>query len=556
MDSGSSDLSDNVSEREMQPEETEGDKANKNNAAELAGWRAAIACDPVEEHRIGGGRTDRRSHVRPLRLFARSDKRPRVRYATHLLPFRSRALPDGFVVATAQSGDHAFFSPDEFRQFQQVPATLPLPRQAELRARFLLGEEVPSPGMRRLLASRRAARRETVSAGPSLHIIVPTLQCAHSCRYCQVSRSLDDAGHTMSLSDLDAACDTIFESTSPTLTVEFQGGDPLLRFDLVERAVRRIQSRNASEQRRIRFVIASTLHQLDEAMCDFLRDNDVYLSTSIDGIAELHNRNRPIPGRDSYQRTIAGVALARERLGHDKVAALMTTTKASLAQPEAIVDEYVRLGFEEIFLRPLSSYGFAKRNQAALGYTVAEFFSFYERGLARVFHWNRQGVPIREVYASILLNKILSTFDAGYVDLQSPTGAGSSVLVYNYDGHVYPSDEARMLAETGDTSLRMGRIGTPMETLLASDLRKDLDRASRVDEIAACQACPYSLFCAPNPVDAQAQFGTLYAPVLETEHCQRHMGMFDAMFAALRTADEDLQDLMHRWAQLTAARDA
>lgn len=470
-------------------------------------------------------------------------------YAPTIQPFRSRVLADGFVLVTSRTGDHAFFAPGEFDQFLESPQLLPLQRQAELRARFLLGDGHPSPGVRRLIASRIAAKRETISAGPSLHILVPTLQCAHSCRYCQVSRSLNDQGHTLTPADLDAACDTIFESSSRTLTVEFQGGDPLLRFDLIERAVLRIKARNMTEHRRIRFVVASTLHQLNAPMCVFFKTHGVHLSTSIDGPRELHNRNRPIPSRDSYERTVAGIAMARAHLGHDSVAALMTTTKASLHHADAIVDEYVRLGFREIFLRPLSSYGFAKRNQALLGYSVRDFFDFYHRGLERVFHWNRQGVEIREVYTSILLNKMLSTFDAGYVDLQSPTGAGSSVLVYNYDGHVYPSDEARMLAETGDTSLRMGRIGTPIQTLLNSPVRSGLVNASDVERAPECQVCPYSLFCAPNPVDAQAQFGTPDVPVHTTEHCQRHMGMFDALFATLRTANDDMLDLFHAWAR-------
>jgi His-Xaa-Ser system radical SAM maturase HxsB len=353
----------------------------------------------------------------------------------------------------------------------------------------------------------------------------------------------------MSIPDIEAACDTIFESASQTLTVEFQGGDPLIRFDLVKHAVLRIQQRNLSEHRRIRFVVASTLHQLDPDMCAFFKEHHVYLSTSIDGPRDLHNRNRPIPGRDSYERTLKGIELARELLGHDAVAALMTTTSASLAYPEAIIDEYVRLGFKDIFLRPLSSYGYAKRNQVLLGYSVQKFFDFYQRGLKRVLYWNSQGVEIREVYACILLNKMLSTFDAGYVDLQSPTGAGSSVLVYNYDGYVYPSDEARMLAETGDKSLRMGRIGEPLEGLLQSSVAQSLAAASKVEDTAGCRDCPYNKYCAPNPVDAQAQFGTPLVPVNNTEHCQRHKGLFDAMFMRVRTAEEDLLDLFYQWAR-------
>lgn len=470
-------------------------------------------------------------------------------YSACVQPTNARLLPDGWVLVTSSTGDHAFFEPDEHEQFLRAPATLPLARQAELRARFMLGEAAPGPGWRRLVASRVAAKRETIVGGPSLHIIVPTLQCAHSCQYCQVSRSLDDVGHTITTTDLDAACDSVFESRSPTLTIEFQGGDPLIRFDLLEHAVLRIQARNTTEGRRVRFVVASTLHQLDAAMCAFFKTHGVYLSTSIDGPAELHNRNRPIPGRNAYDRTLTGVALARKEIGPHAVSALMTTTKASLPHPEAIVDEYVRLGFQEIFLRPLSSYGFAKRNQLSQGYPVEDFIAFYQRGLERVLYWNRQGVALREVYASILLNKLLSPFDAGYVDLQSPTGAGSSVLVYNYDGHVYPSDEARMLAETGDTSLRMGKIGDSIDGLLATDLRRQLAAASDVDQVTGCRDCAYKLFCAPNPVDSQAQFGSLFAPVLETEHCRCHLRLFDTMLTLLRSGNEDLKDLFHQWAR-------
>ena len=471
-----------------------------------------------------------------------------MRYEPVALPFNARHLPDGSTIAVSASGDHAFLSAGDEERLRHAPAGLPLERQADLRARFLLGSREGVVGTRRLLISRQAARREALLAGPSLHILVPTLQCAHSCRYCQVSRALDDDGHAMSIADLDAACDTVFESRSPTLTVEFQGGDPLLRFDLVERAVRRIAERNRTEGRRLRFVVASTLHQLTEAMCSFFKDYGVFLSTSLDGPAALHNRNRPVPGRDAWERTVAGIELARRHLGHDSVSALMTTTRESLPHAEAIVDEHVRLGFADVFLRPLASYGFARRNQARLGYSLEEFAAFYLRGLERVFHWNRQGVSLREVYASILLNKMLSTFDAGYVDLQSPTGAGLSVLVYNYDGHVYPSDEARMLAETGDRSLRLGRIGQPLAQLLGSRVQHELVEASLVQHTPGCIDCAYNLYCGPNPVDAQAQFGTPFGPVQLTEHCRRHLRLFDALFMKLRTADDALLDLFHRWA--------
>ncbi|MBM7335010.1 MAG: His-Xaa-Ser system radical SAM maturase HxsB [Alcanivorax sp.] len=463
------------------------------------------------------------------------------------LPFKYRSLSDESVVAVSESGDHIFLSRRELDLLTESPDQLPLNLRSDLKARFFLKSKF-SPGTDWLLKSRKAAGRETVAGGPSLHIIVPTLQCEHSCQYCQVSRALDDDTHVMSKDNLQLACRTIFQSESQNLTVEFQGGDPLLRFDLVLSAMQQISDINKSENRNIRFVVASTLHQLTPDMCHILKAFGAYLSTSIDGQALLHQRNRPIPTGNAYERTMAGVTLARSIMGEDSVAALMTTTKASLEFPEQIVDEYVRLGFGEIFIRPLSSYGFAKRNQKRLGYSLSEFMEFYQRSFERVLYWNDQGVPIREVYGAILLNKILSPFDSGYVDLQSPTGAGLATLVYNYDGFVYPSDEARMLAESGDHGLRLGPIGEPLDQLLGTSVQKDLIQASLVEETAGCLDCAYSAYCAPNPVDAYAQHGDLYAFPPQTEHCQRHTMLFDFYMEKIKDADMKTRKVFHEWA--------
>ena len=40
--------------------------------------------------------------------------------------------------------------------------------------------------------------------------------------------------------------------------------------------------------------------------CEFCAEEDIYISTSLDGPADLHNRNRRRPGQDSWQRTVAG----------------------------------------------------------------------------------------------------------------------------------------------------------------------------------------------------------------------------------------------------------
>jgi His-Xaa-Ser system radical SAM maturase HxsB len=477
-----------------------------------------------------------------------------VEYGTELYPFRFRRLSGGAIVAVSESGDHTFTSDYELHRLINDPRSIDLERLAELQSKFFVGSHNAS-GTLRLLASRFAAKRETVLNGPSLHVFVPTLQCDHSCRYCQVSRVLEGDGHTMSHSDLARACDSVFESPSQNITIEFQGGEPLLRFDLVRFAIERIAARNRIEKRHLRFVIASTLHQLDERMCEFFREHGVYLSTSIDGTARLHNKNRPRPTRDAYERTVAGIKMARELVSPESVSALMTTTRNSLEHPEAIVDEYVTLGFRDIFLRPMSAYGFARRNASQVGYSLKKFAKFYERALEHILKLNRQGIDFKEVSASIALNKILSPFDGGFVDLQSPTGAGLGALVYNYDGFVYPSDESRMLAEMGDMSLRLGLIGTPLSELMNSATERELIRASLVRYVPGCDQCAYQSYCGPDPVNARGQLGDVFAPVHLTSHCKRSLWLFDLLFEKLETADEWFLDLAHRWASPATGQD-
>ncbi|MCF5166341.1 His-Xaa-Ser system radical SAM maturase HxsB [Pseudomonas congelans] len=472
-----------------------------------------------------------------------------------LLPFSFHRMDNHSVVAVSAAGDYTFLTQQELATLIESPGKLELKKRAELQSKYFL-KGASSFGSSELKRSRIAARKETVLAGQSLHIIVPTLQCEHSCQYCQVSRRLEDVGHSMTPTQIDAACETIFQSQAITLTIEFQGGDPLLRFDLIQRAINLIQTMNLEHKRRIRFVITSTLHQLTAEMCEYLRDNQVYLSTSLDGPAALHNRNRPLPTRDSHERTLAGIELARRIIGPHAVAALMTTTKASLMHPEAIVDEYVKNGFSEIFMRPLSLYGFAKRNIKHLGYTLPEFANFYQRALQRVLEWNAKGTELREGTAALILNKLLSPFDAGYVDLQSPTGSGLAVLVYNYDGYVYPSDEARMLAETGDCSLRLGIIGDSLSELMNSPVMKQLVETSISTQAAGCETCAFNSYCGPDPVGAQAEFGEMRTTALLTEHCKRHKWLFEYFFHKLRTADDDFLDIAYRWAHPTGGSDA
>ena len=154
-----------------------------------------------------------------------------------------------------------------------------------------------------------------------------------------------------------------------------------------------------------------------------------------------------------------GIQAARKELLARIVSArLMTTTEASLDRIEDIIDEYVALGLDGIFLRPLSPYGFAVKTKQFEKYGGNRWLDFYITRTSLHPRYQPRGHNFFEFYT--LLHPSPNAFGPpiGYVDLRSPAGIGLGALVYNYDGKVFASDEGRMLAEMGDRTFELGHV--------------------------------------------------------------------------------------------------
>jgi His-Xaa-Ser system radical SAM maturase HxsB len=428
-----------------------------------------------------------------------------------LMPFRFARIPNlaGRVLIINEVGEFAFLSDAEFHSFCNSGLDSREPLYQDLRSKHFLLDEY-AEAFWPYAVSQYRTRKSSIVGGPALHIVVVTLRCDHSCPYCQVSRQTPEANrYDMNEEAAAHVVERVLESPACELKVEFQGGESLIGFARIRQVTEAISERAASLGKRVEFVIASTLNSLSEEHLRFFHEYGFALSTSIDGPLWLHNKNRPRPGRNSFELTVAGVERARSVLGHDAVSALVTLTRDSLDHPEAIIDTYVELGFPSIFLRPLSQYGFAKKTQNRIGYSQAEFLTFYERALAHLVKLNVSGVRIEETYAAILMKKILTPYANGYVDLSSPSGAMLGALVYNYDGGVYASDEGRMLAETGDFTFRLGDVSQSRRELFGSDSARQILNASIAESLVGCSDCAFLPFCGADPVGNYAETGRM-----------------------------------------------
>ncbi len=464
-----------------------------------------------------------------------------------LLPLRFVDLDSERMVLTNLAGEFHVLPQSAGRDFLEHRLDQASPDYDELKARhFLLDDD--SDVALDLLSLKVRTKFDRLANFTGLHLFVVTLRCEHSCPYCQVSRQNDDKrAFDMSEEAANRAIDLVFRSPSPNLKIEFQGGEPLLNFERIRYIVLRAKERNLSEGRNLDFVIATNLAVVNDDILEFCREHKIHISTSLDGPKDLHNRNRPRPGGDSYEKAIEGIDRVRAALGRDEVSAVMTTTSASLERVRDIIDEYVAREFHGIFLRPLSPYGFAIKTKWFAAYDAQTWLDFYFQGLDYIIELNRHGLSFTEFYASTILTKMLTPFQPGYVDLMSPAGIGIGALVYNYDGSVFASDESRMLAEMGDQTFRLGHVNDSYEALIGADALLDPLEASFAASAPMCASCAFEPYCGAEPVYHHATQGDVVGHKAFSSFCSRNMAIFRGLITRME-ADPEVRQIFLRWA--------
>jgi len=481
------------------------------------------------------------SKFQGIEFYKKSDKK------YHLLPFRFINLTEEKLLLTNLVGEYYLTDRkvlDDLVHHQLDRENL---AYSNLRSRHFLYDEQTSIA-KNLLKIKYRTKFNRLADFTSLHMFVVSLRCEHSCPYCQVSRQSDDKKkYDMSEEVASKSIDLTLRSPSKNIKIEFQGGESLLNFELIKYIVEEAKSRNVDKN--LGFVIATNLAVVTQEILDYCLMHDIHISTSLDGPKSLHNKNRPRPGKNSYEKTIEGIQLTRDTLGFDKVNALMTTTEASLSMPKEIIDEYLLHNFSGIFLRPLSPYGFAIKTKKFNEYNASRWFEFYKQGLEYIIKLNKEGIRFREFYTSTILKKIFTLSDPGYVDLMSPAGIGIAAVVYNYDGNIFASDESRMLAEMGENKFKMGNVlHDTYKDIFLSDALLDPLEDSFALSVPMCNDCAFENYCGADPVYHYATTNDFVGRKPESDFCYRNMNAFKYIFNRM-DSDKFVEDLFMSWSK-------
>lgn len=447
------------------------------------------------------------------------------------------------VLVTNDFGRYEFLSDEQFRE-------LALGRVVEgsslwerlHKNRFLVdGFETTSP---EVIDDLRAMKSYLFSS-TALHIFVVTDVCNLSCIYCQAKDKINRPQGYMTPEIGRKCIDMALQSPSKHLTFEFQGGEPLINFPVIKSMIE--YSEEVRGEREIEYTVVSNLSLLTKEILDFLLEHHVSICTSLDGPEDLHNRNRQCNIPDgSYALMKAGVEMINRR--GFAVGGIETTTRHSLSRAKEIVRAYEEMGSPSVFLRPLTPLGFAKADWDKIGYTPAEYLAFYREAFQEVLRINKETRRFPEQHATYFLSKILGGYAQNYMELRSPCGASVGQLAYYYDGSIYTCDEARMVAEAGDSAFKLGDVfNSRYQDLVSTGTCKATCVASTIETIPGCCDCVYQPYCGVCPVVNYAHSGDIFPKSSRNYRCEIYGGMLDYIFELLHEGDSETISILKSW---------
>lgn len=149
-------------------------------------------------------------------------------------------------------------------------------------------------------------------------ILQVTQNCNLRCKYCIYSGGYTNRAHNnkkmtweMAKRSIDYLLTHSKESTH--LALGFYGGEPLLEYELVKRCITYIEEKG--EGKKLYFNITTNATLLTDEMIQFFEKHSLYLTISLDGPEEIHDRDRRFncSGKGSYKVVMEKVKLLNDK---------------------------------------------------------------------------------------------------------------------------------------------------------------------------------------------------------------------------------------------------
>lgn len=144
-----------------------------------------------------------------------------------------------------------------------------------------------------------------------------TQQCNLRCSYCVYSGNYLNRTHSQKEMDINTAKKAIdfiiiHSQNSPKINFSFYGGEPFLRFKFIKECV--AYAKEKGEGKEVTFNLTTNGTLITDEIIEFIKDNDIALTISMDGPKEIHDKNRVFSnGMGSFEKIMNNLSKIKEK---------------------------------------------------------------------------------------------------------------------------------------------------------------------------------------------------------------------------------------------------
>ncbi len=325
------------------------------------------------------------------------------------------------------------------------------------------------------------------------HVMVKPIGgvCNLKCAYCYYLPTIDmyraRPGHSgdfhMSLQTYDLFARQYLDRPLQQVSFAWQGGEPTLMGLKWFGEAMAIQKKHARPDQAIENSLQTNGTLLDDAWCEFFRENGFLIGLSVDGPQSYHDKYRRTPdGQPSYEKVQRGLRLLRKH--GVEFNSLVVLSQANVHDPDGVYRFLTNAGLRHVQLIPLLEYDRATFEPIPQAITGRQYGQFLCRIFDLWFEHNIGSIFVQIIEQTLAAHLGISPS----LCIHMPTCGRALILEHN--GDVYACDHYPFPSD-----LRGNIHEKSLHEMVNAPEQLEFGRAKRTTLTAMCRECPYLAAC-------------------------------------------------------------
>lgn len=362
---------------------------------------------------------------------------------------------------------------------------------------------------------RFSARRDEIK--PTLFMIDFTTKCNCNCIYCL--RHFEDSGDSITTEQLDKITDYIISycKAHDIDCISFQpwGGEPLIELEKIIRCKKRFEQSGV----RASFNVQTNGLLLSLENYKKLRDNDIHIGVSVDGIEEVHDAHRTdVRGNKTHRKIVDNIKAIVAEYPDCNIGTLSVNSAYSMNKISENVDYIVnRIGISNLKLNLVHPGGGSDFDNEML-IPKEKLAEYIKRVLDSIIEQIEKG---NRCYESNIVDKICNLLGVERNNMCNSKGCrgGATFISFDRDGNIYPCEMI------GRTEMKLGNISD------GEDLIELILKAQNVNPYYAprktdsCADCPFYYYCRGGCKACSLAYGKEAAEI-DTVECEINKALY------------------------------